>query len=41
MTVWKRFAYQKTFGDKEFDIRANDETDWKIIESLSEGEWDS
>lgn len=39
MTVWKRFVYQKTFGDKEFDIRANDETDWKIIESLSEGEW--
>lgn len=38
MIQWKRFVYEKTFGDKTFDIVDN-AINWKVFDALSEGEW--
>lgn len=38
MTQWKKFVYEKTFGDKTFDI-IDDSVNWKTFDTISSGEW--
>ncbi|MEP7321111.1 MAG: DinB family protein [Saprospiraceae bacterium] len=40
MIQWKKFTFQKTFGDKEFDIIVNSDADWRTIDEISQGEWE-
>jgi uncharacterized damage-inducible protein DinB len=39
MIQWKKFVFQKTFGDKSFDI-TDPAQDWNVIDSLTQGEWE-
>ena len=39
MTQWKRFTFEKAFGDEDFDIGLNSSDDWKAIPSLTLKEW--
>ena len=41
MIQWKKFVIQKTFGDKSFDIIHNSPEDWKTIDQLTQGEWET
>ncbi len=40
MIQWKKFVFQKTFGDKLFDIGINSQEDWKVVDQLSQGDWE-